>query len=108
MGLKAWAGERTRSGLRDGGVDPMPGLGLAPWFAAVLLSDLLCFPFSLVGIETFRFEPGFTRHFPYRLLHGPYTHSFLGAGLLGVLAGFLWWAARGGFSARGARKSALA
>src|SRR3954465_8519043 len=95
MGLKAWAG-RGR-----GGEAAMPGFGLAPWFGAVLLSDLACFPLSLVGLESFRFEPGFTRAFPYRLVSGPYPHSFLGAALLGVLAGLLWWASKRGGRARG-------
>jgi hypothetical protein len=83
MALKARAG-------KDG-----PGFGLAPWFGAVLFSDLMCFPLTLIGVETFRFDLGFTRNFPYRILSAPYTHSFLGDALLGIAVGLVWWLARG-------------
>jgi hypothetical protein len=80
MALRTWArkAEAPEAAAR------VPGLGV--WFAAVLAADLLCFPLTLLGVEIITYAPDFTPHFPYRLLHGPWSHSAAGLTLVGALA----------------------
>jgi hypothetical protein len=58
---------------------------LPVWFAAVILSDMVCSVLALAGIEVIAYSPGFTVHFPYQLVSAPFSHSLVGALGLSVL-----------------------
>ena len=52
-----------------------PKISLGTWMLAVMLADLVCFPFLIAGIEQFHLEPGamLNRFIGYI----PYSHSLL-------------------------------
>jgi hypothetical protein len=58
---------------------------LPVWFAAAIFCDLACYVLCLLGLERFAYQPGFTVHFPYRLLHAPFSHSLLGSLALSLI-----------------------
>jgi len=71
-----------------------PKISLGAWMLAVLLADLLCFAFLIVGVEHFDAEPGVTSgRIVARNIYFVYSHSLLMNAIWAVLfatAYFLW------------------
>jgi hypothetical protein len=60
-----------------------PKISLGTWMLAVMLADLVCFPFLIAGIERFHIEPGATlNRFAGDI---PYSHSLLMDAVWGAL-----------------------
>jgi len=76
-------------GLAAKKINPLPSL--AVMFIAVQWLDLIWPVFVLLGIETFRIEPGITKLTPLDFTFYPYSHSLLMAIAWGVLFGLVYY-----------------
>lgn len=70
-------------------IDPKPSLGT--FFLASQFIDLIWPIFLLLGIERVNIEPGNTAFTPLDFIYYPFTHSFMGVLIWGVLFGFVYY-----------------
>jgi len=63
-----------------------PKWSLTTLIAAAWFGDLLCFVFTLAGVERQVLNPSFTRMFAYQITYGPYSHGLAGAAVTSVVA----------------------
>ena len=71
-----------------------PTVSLGTLFLATQLADLVWPNLVLLGIEHVEIAPGATAVTPLDFVSYPYSHSLLGLGLWGALAGLAYWTIR--------------
>ena len=80
------------AGLAAKKLDPAPSLGTL--FMASQFIDLIWPVFLLTGLERVAVDPGNTAFTPLNFISYPFTHSFLGVLIWGVLFGLVYYAIR--------------